>query len=121
MPDEAQAVDAEERRAAELRRVDAAGESSEGGTRQHRPEARGGRRRQFLAQHRPDRADDAFADLQRDVAGEAVADDDVRLALEQVTGLDVADERQPAGLEGAERLAGELIALERLLADREQP
>ena len=84
------------------------------------PSRVGGRRRQLLAQHRADGVDDAFADLQRDVAGEAVADDDVGVAVEQVAGLDVADERQAAGLERAERLAGQLIALQRFLADRQQ-
>jgi hypothetical protein len=121
VPHQAQAVDAEQRRTAELGRVDAAGETLEGRPRQHRGEPRDRRRRQLLAQHRADRADDAFADLQGDVAGEAVADDDVGVAVEQIAGLDVADERQPAGLERAERLAGQLVALERFFPDRQEP
>ena len=62
-----------------------------------------------------------FERLQRHVAGEAVADDDVAGSLEQLAALDVAVEAERARLEERVRLERELVPLLRLLADREQP
>ena len=65
-----------------------------------------------------------FGGLQHDVADEAVADDDVGRALEDVVAFDVAVEvEMPAGGRRAQQLAGlldRLAALDRLLADVEQ-
>ena len=65
--------------------------------------------------------DDPFADLQRDVAGEAVADDDVGFAGVDVAALDVADESHRRRLEQLVRLARQLVALALFFADRQQP
>jgi hypothetical protein len=46
-----------------------------------------------------DHFDEPFADFQRDVAGEAVADDHIRLAAVHVARLDVADEGRHRRLE----------------------
>ena len=100
--DETEPVHAEQRRAAELRRIDPARETPEGRARERRAQTRRRRRAELLAQHAADGVDHAFADLERDVAGEAVADDHVGIAVEQVVGFDVAGEVQAAGLEGSE-------------------
>ena len=67
------------------------------------------------------RLDRPLERLQRDVAREAVADDDVGLAVEQVAALGVAGEVEIARGEQLVRLERELVPLLRLLADREQP
>ena len=73
-----------------------------------------------LGQHRRQ----PFGGLEHDVADEAVADDDVGRALEDVVGLDVAVEIDDAGGgRGAQQLArllDRLAALDRLFADVEQ-
>src|SRR6266571_248070 len=67
-----------------------------------------------------DRLRGALHRLQRHVADEAVADDDVRLAVEDVAALHVADEVQGGFLEHPERLAGHLVSLGVLLPDAHQ-
>ena len=67
--------------------------------------------------HREDRA---LEQLQRDIAGEAVGDDDVRRALQQPAALDVALESQVAFREQPVRLLRRLVALRGLFADRQQ-
>ena len=63
----------------------------------------------------------ALHHLQRDVAGEAVGDDDVDLRRRQVAALDVAGEVDPRRLgEDPVRLDDLRPSLARLLADREQ-
>ena len=85
MPDDAETVQADERRAAVLRAVDALAESAERLPRQQIADARAERRRQLVVQQALDGLDQPLADLQRHVAGEAVADDHV-----DVAGVDVA-------------------------------
>ncbi len=65
--------------------------------------------------------DQPLADLQRDVAGEAVAHDDVRLTAVNIPCLDVADERQRRGLE--QRWASRVSSLpfRRFFTNRQQP
>ena len=87
------AGDAEQRRAAVLGVVDAAPEMPQRAARQQRADPHGDGARQLFAQQTLDHVDEPLADLQRDVAGEAVADDDVGLAAVDVARLDVADER----------------------------
>ena len=63
-----------------------------------------------------------FEQLQRDVAGEPVGDDDVGGAREQLARLRVSREADPGGLaQQRVRLDRQLVALLGLLADREQP
>lgn len=71
----------------------------------------------LVAGHRQDALDDPFRDLEGHVPGEAVTDDDVGDAGEQVLPLDVADEAQGRLLEPVERLAHEVVALAFFLAD----
>src|SRR3954470_11117554 len=118
--DHAHAVDAEERAATDGVGVEVVGDALEqewrddvGGllglrcAERGEHEARGGLER---ALHR----------LERDVAREAVRDDDVRMPGHEVTTLDVADEPRLAG-EQRMGLLAELVALARLLAVGEQP
>ena len=101
--------DAEQRRAAVLGVVDALAEAPERPARQQVADLARERARQLFAQQLLDHLDQAFAQLQHDVAGEAVADDDVGAAREDVAGLDVADEverrrlQQPVAPRGSGR------------------
>ncbi len=71
-------------------------------------------------QQRLDRFDQSFADLERDVAGEPVADDDVRVPGVDMASFDVADEIDRRALQQTVRVARQLVPLLFLLANREQ-
>ena len=88
---------------------------------QQRSDTRGEGARQLLDEERFHRVHQPFADLQRHVPGESIADDDVRLAAVDVARLHVPDEAERRCLEQAVRFARQLVALAFLLADREQP
>ena len=103
--------DAEQRRAAVFRIVDAAAEMPERAPRQQRSDPHRERARKLLAQQLLNRVHQAFADLQRHVAREPVAHDDVCLTAVHVARLDVADELDRRRLEQPVRLARELVAL----------
>ena len=93
-----------------------------GGRADEQPAELPGRGRGDLrAQRVEDGADRPLERLQRDVAGEAVGDDDVGGAREDVAALGVAPEVEVARGEQLVRLERELVPLLRLLADREQP
>ena len=112
------------RRAAARRRTPnspAAAEMPERAPGQQRSDTRGKGARQLLAEKRFHRVHQPFADLQRHVPGESIADDDVRHAAVDIAGLDVPDEAERRCLEQAVRFARQLVALAFLLADREQP
>src|SRR5437773_1769574 len=66
-----------------------------------------------------DELEDAFADLQDDVADEAVGDDDVADALVNVAALDVANEAltQRTGVEQGMGFLGKVVTLGFLRAD----
>src|SRR5213596_2489260 len=81
--------------------------------------ARGGA--DLVADALEDRRDRAFEELEADVAGEPVADDDVAGSAEDVPALHIAAEVEVALREQGVRLERELVALLGLLADREQP
>src|SRR5436190_15176286 len=81
------------------------------------PAGRGGDLRTKRVEQRLDRP---LEELQADVAGEAVANDDVGGALEQLAALDVAAEPKLARLEQRVRLECEVVALLRLLSDRQE-
>ncbi len=72
-------------------------------------------------QQRLDRFDESFAQLQRDVAGEPVADDDVRFTGVDVAPFDVADEGDRRGLQELMRFARQLVPLGLFFTDRQQP
>src|SRR5262249_24387655 len=78
--DDGHAGDAEQRRAAVLRVVHARAEVPHGPPRQQRADARRDRARQLLFEQRLDDLDESFADLQRHVSREPVADDHVGIA-----------------------------------------
>ena len=109
--DDAQPGDAEQRRAAVLRVVDALAEPPERAPRQQVADLARKRALQLLAEQRPRPSRPALRSLQHDVAGEAVADDHVGVAAVDLARLDVADEVQRRGLEQLVRLARQLVAL----------
>ena len=111
MTDDAQAIQADERRAAVLGGVDALAKSAERLSRQQVADARAERRRQLVVQQALDRLDQPLADLQRHVAGESVADDHVDVAGVHVTAFDVADELDRGRLQQLMRVARQLVAL----------
>src|SRR6266700_1440266 len=102
-------------------RVEARAQAAGGGTDQDAPELAPSRRADLLAERVQQLADRPFEQLQRAVAGEAVGDDDVGGAAEQIAGFGVAEEVQVAPAQELVRFEGELVPLLRLLADREQP
>ena len=75
-----------------------------------------------ISARRPSRIDriEPSSVFERDVAGEPVGDDDVGGAVEDVAALGVAPEVEIGGREQRVRLERELVALLRLLADREE-
>ena len=89
-------------RAAELGVVDALLEFGECRARQHIADLPGDGGPQRFLQHVLDDVHQTLADLQRDVADEAVADDDVGLAGVDVPALDVADEIRCAAISAGE-------------------
>ena len=118
--DDADALDAEQHRAAGV-----VGQERRGGFQQAELQRVGrvGPGRAGLVddpEHEARQAHDrAFERLQRDVAGEAVGDDDIGAAPRDVAALDVADETLHVG-EQLRRLLAERVALARLLTVRQQ-
>src|SRR5207237_6713864 len=84
MTDDGDPGEPEERRAAVLRVIDAPLESPQRAPRQQRSDAHRAGARQLVAQQALDDVDKPLADFQRDVAREAVADDDVGVAAVDV-------------------------------------
>src|SRR5438552_6577999 len=85
------------------------------------PEPRPDRLPDLLPQEMENRLGGAFDRLQRDVADEAVADNDVGLAIEDIAPFNVADEVEGRLLQDPEGLPCDLVALGVLLADTHQP
>src|SRR5829696_7808304 len=118
--DHREAAEAEQVRAAVRVRVERRAEPSGRRSDQETAELPARRRFDLLAQRVQHRLDRAFEQLQGDIAGEAVADDDVRGPGEQVPALGIAGELELARRQERVRLERELVSLLRLLADREQ-
>src|SRR5688572_22169205 len=119
--DEDDAVDAEQRRAAVLGVVELLLQALEGGPHEERAELRLEVATDLLARALGNVADHGLGQLEHHVAGEAVGDDHVHLAPQDVPALDVADEVHVRRLgQQAVRLLAELVALARLLADRQE-
>ena len=91
MADDADAADAEQRRAAVLGIIDAFLEIEEGAFRQDVADLAGNGGLERLAEEVADHLDETLADLEGDVADEAVADDHVDVAAVDVAAFDVAD------------------------------
>ena len=65
--------------------------------------------------------DQALTDLQHDVSGKSIADDDVGVPGVDVSALDVADEADRGLFQQLVRLASQLVALALFLPHRQQP
>src|SRR5690349_590203 len=115
--DDRERADTEQRRTAALSVVDTLPEAPEGVAASG---IVGERRTELLAQHVLDELDEAFADLERDVAREAIADDDVGLAGEEIARFEVADEVQTGISQEPMRVTNELGAFAGFFADRQQ-
>src|SRR5437868_2062605 len=74
----------------------------------------------LFLQHTHHRFYKTFADLQRDVAGKAVADDHVRFAGVHIATFDIADKIQRRFFQELERFLRKVVALDLFFADGEQ-
>src|SRR5206468_9901136 len=101
--------------------IEALAETPGGRTDEHPAEGARSAGGDLLAQRVEQGADRPLDRLERDVAGEAVGDEDVRGALEDVAPLGVAAEVEIGGGEQLVRLERELVSLLGLLADGEEP
>ena len=54
---------------------------------------------EFLAEHRAERFDQTFAEFQADIAGEAVAHNNIDFAFENISSFDISDEIDRRALE----------------------
>ena len=120
MTDDADAGNAKERSAAVFRIVEAASEPAERTARQQRSHHSGKRSIQFFFEKPLNGVDQPFAGLERDIAGKAVANYDVGIALVHLARFDVADEIQRRRFQKPMGIANQLVALAFLFADRQQ-
>src|SRR6185437_7220242 len=120
MADDHRTANAQQRRTAIFAVIETLLEGGEGGAREPVAQPRLPAAGQQLAQQAAHGLDQSFADLERDVADEAVADDHVHRAVVEVAPLDVADEVDGQALEQNERFAREIVALDIFFADRKQ-
>src|SRR5437868_12032622 len=118
--DDGQAAEAEQVRAAVRVGVEALPQPSGSGTDEEPADGAARIGGDLLAECVEQRGDRPLEELERDVPGEAVGDDDVGRAAEDVAALAVATEVEVARGEELMRLERELVALLRLLADGEQ-
>jgi hypothetical protein len=117
--DETAAVQAQQRSSPVLAVVHPLSEAVENRLGQGVAELAAGTRRHLLPQHPQQHLAERLGALQHGVADEAVANDHVHFAIENVPPLDVADEVEAGRLEHPEDLAGELRPLPLFLADRQ--
>src|SRR6266536_2049568 len=96
-------------------------ETPRGGPDQGAAELAARGRRDIIAKGIQEIRDRPLEQLEDDIAGEAVGDDDVGGALEDVAALGVSSEVEIARRQELVRLERELVSLLGLLADREQP
>src|SRR6187200_2792018 len=92
MANDAQPVQADEWRSPVLGGIDAPPEPAKRLPRQQVSDASAKGRRQLFVQQRLHRLDKPFADLQRDIASEAITHDDVDVPGIDMPSFDVADE-----------------------------
>ena len=111
MPDDADPVDAQQRSPAVGLLAGLPFQRAESAAQQQRPQQADGVARQLALQPLADGMRHAFAGLEDHVAGEAVANHHVHLALEQVMPLHVADEAHRGLFEQLERLLAQQVAL----------
>src|SRR5438067_173221 len=119
--DEADTVHAEQRRGAVLLPVDARAQPAERALEEQRAEHRERVPLDLAADRAAEERCRALGGFQQHVAREAVGDDHVAGALEEVAAFDRPDEvHVPRSLEERQHLLHELVPLALLLADREQ-
>src|SRR5215210_8582212 len=118
--DETAAVDPQEGRGPEFPVVGTLAEAVEGGFGEHVPRLGAGAALDLFAEHAEDHLGQSLGAFEDHVAHEAVADDHVGVAVEHVPPLDVAEEVQAGRLQDLEDLAGDVVPLPLLLADRHQ-
>ncbi len=118
--DDADALDAQQRRSAVLGVVEALFEIGERAARQQRSDLpRDGCFERFLKSG-ADQVGDAFGNLQGDIADESVGDDHIDFSIVEIAAFDVADKIQRKLLQELKGLAGQIVALGLFFADREQ-
>src|SRR5215471_13718029 len=117
--DDASAAHAEQRSAAILGVIQALLERRESTLGKRIADLTGDGGLQRIAEEFLEHVHQALADLECDVADEAVANDDVDLARVHVAAFDVADEIEPQALEQRPGRARHVVALVIFLADRE--
>ena len=111
MGDHDDALDAEERGAAVFRVVHAAAKRLEHGLEQSVSHPMADALLDFPREEQAEGVGQTFADLERDVADEPVADDDIRRAQEDVPAFEVPDEGKARAFEKAMGLSGESFPL----------
>ena len=121
MRDHDEPAQAEEVGAAVRVGVEALAQPPGGGTDEQSAEVPGRVGGDLLSQRVEQSSDRPLDGLERDVAREAVGDEDVGGALEDVAALGVAAEVEVGRGQQRVRLERELVPLLRLLADREKP
>ncbi len=91
MADDADAAHAQERRAAVLRVINRLSQRFKGAFRKHPTHLRNQRAVDGSAQQAENLKRQAFANLERNVANESIADDHVHVAGKKISTLDIAD------------------------------
>ena len=120
MGDGADALHAQQRRAAIFRIIQALLELAVSLARKQRADLAGHRLAERFAQHADEHVHQPLADFEGDIADKPVAHHHVRDAVEDVAPLDVADEVDGQSLQQRQRGAGEIVTLVFLFADRKQ-
>src|SRR5882724_131464 len=120
MTDHTNAADAQQRRAAVLRIINRLPQRLESSLRKHSPHLRKERTIDRLPQQPKNLKRQAFANLQRDVADKAVADDDIHAARKKIPAFHISHEVYRTLLQPCVNLARQFIALDLFFTDREQ-
>src|ERR1700730_1555731 len=116
----ADASDTQQRRAAVLRVINRLSQRLEGAFRKHRAHLREDGSVQRLFQQTENLKRQAFANLQRDIPHESVADNDVHLSRKKIAAFDISYEMHGAFLQAGEHFARQLVALDLFFTDGEQ-
>src|SRR5512147_2867629 len=118
--DDADAVDADERRATVFRIVHPAFERTKRRPHQQIPELRNRAFLDVFPEEQPDGLRYGLGNLEYDISDETVANDDVGPSGHQIAPLDVSDEVERSFREELERLFGQFVALGLFLADGQE-
>src|SRR5260370_23554318 len=121
MPNHANAAHTQQRRSAVLRVVNGLLQPLEGPLGEQRTHLRKDGTPQRLPEQPKNRNRQPFANFQRDVSHETIANDHVDVAGKKIAAFDVSDKLHRALLQPRIYLAGQLVPLAFFLTDREQP